>query len=469
LNKRVIVWFRQDLRIHDNEALYEALRSSDQVIPVFIYDERLFFSKSKFGFPRIQIQRAQFLIESVQNLAENLKLHGLDLIIRLGKPEDEIFKIAQKAKTNWVFCNRERTQEEVYVQDQLEQNLWSIGQEVRYSRGKMLYFTADLPFPVTHTPDVFTQFRKDVERIIPVRKPIECDFSTVRQVEIDLESTPITNTSQLGFDKDHVKLLYPGGETKAIERLQYYIWESKLISSYKNTRNESFGMDYSSKFSMYLATGCLSPKKVYHEIKKYEEMHGSNDSTYWLFFELLWRDFFRLMAKKHGNKIFKAGGTKEKVDESLTDNFHLFQIWADARTGYPFIDAGIRELKETGFMSNRARQNVASFLIRYLKINWQMGAEFFESYLLDYDPCSNWGNWNYIAGVGSDPRENRYFNPVLQARKYDADAKYIKHWCPELEKLPASVAIFPSAVSETELEEYDFILGRDYPKPVIKL
>lgn len=469
MNKRVIVWFRQDLRVHDNEALYDALRSSDQVIPVFIFDERLFRKKSKFGFPRIQIQRAQFIIDCVKDLSERLRSNGLDLIIRIGKPEVEIFEIAQKAKTNWVFCNRERTQEEVYVQDQLEQKLWSIGQEVRYSRGKMLYYTADLPFPVTHTPDVFTLFRKEVERIIPVRKPIECDFSNLTPVDVEIDSISVPNLKALGFDEKSIVLLYPGGETKAIKRLEYYIWESKLISSYKETRNDSFGMDYSSKFSMYLSMGCISPKFIYHEIKRYEEEHGANESTYWLFFELLWRDFFRLMAKKHGNKIFQAGGTKEKIDANLTDNLHLFQLWADARTGYPFIDAGMRELKSTGFMSNRARQNVASFLVHFLKVNWQMGAEYFESYLLDYDPCSNWGNWNYIAGVGSDPRDNRHFNPILQARKYDPEAIYIKHWCPELKELPATLAIFPNAASETELLEYDFILGRDYPKPILKL
>jgi len=144
---RVIVWFRQDLRLHDNEALQDALKHGEEVIPVYVFDTRIFQGTTKFGFPKTGNYRAQFIIESVQDLRNNLRALGSELYIRTGKPEQIIFDIAQKAKTDWVFCNRERTDEEVQVQDALEQNLWSIGQEVRFSRGKMLYYTSDLPFP----------------------------------------------------------------------------------------------------------------------------------------------------------------------------------------------------------------------------------------------------------------------------------------------------------------------------------
>jgi deoxyribodipyrimidine photo-lyase len=171
--KKSIVWFRQDLRLHDNEALTEALGNSDQIIPVYVFDERIFKGETRwFGFPKTGRYRARFILESVENLRKNLRAKGSELIVRFGKPEEEILKIANDEKTSWVFCNRERTQEEVVVQDALEEGLWSIGQEMRYSRGKMLYYTADLPFPVNQTPDIFTQFRKEVERFIPVRPPL---------------------------------------------------------------------------------------------------------------------------------------------------------------------------------------------------------------------------------------------------------------------------------------------------------
>ena len=158
--KRAIVWFRQDLRLHDNEALQDALASADEIMPVYVFDERVFSGKTRFGFPKTDKFRARFIIESVQDLRKTLRSLGSDLIIRKGKPEEILFELARDIKANWIFCNRERTQEEVDVQDVLERNLWSIGREIRFSRGKMLYYTADLPFPVTHTPDTFTQFRK---------------------------------------------------------------------------------------------------------------------------------------------------------------------------------------------------------------------------------------------------------------------------------------------------------------------
>mgnify|MGYP001551680700 FL=1 len=133
------------------------------------------------------------------------------------------------------------------------------------------------------------------------------------------------------------------------------------------------------------------------------------------------------MAKKHGNNIFKISGTKNEGSPEYVDKPELFEKWKEGKTGIPFIDANLRELNATGYMSNRGRQNVASFLVKDLRLNWLLGAEYFESKLVDYDPCSNYGNWNYVAGVGSDPRENRYFNIASQARRYDPDADYVKH------------------------------------------
>ena len=172
-DRKVILWFRNDLRLQDNEALNEACDAGATVYPIYVFDERVFKGKTKYGFRKTDVYRAKFILESVLDLKNQLQGRGTDLIIKIGKPEEVIFDLAKELKSSWVFCNRERTDEELKVQDALEKNLWSIGQEVRYSRGKMLYYTADLPFPITHTPDVFTQFRKEVEKIVPVRPPLE--------------------------------------------------------------------------------------------------------------------------------------------------------------------------------------------------------------------------------------------------------------------------------------------------------
>jgi len=244
-------------------------------------------------------------------------------------------------------------------------------------------------------------------------------------------------------------------------------WETDQISTYKETRNGLLGLDYSSKFSMYLSQGCISPKTIYSEIKKYEEERMSNDSTYWLTFELLWRDFFRLMGKKHGNTIFQIGGTKKDDQFSKDESFDKFNKWAEGKTGIPFIDANMKELNQTGFMSNRGRQNVASFLVNDLGMNWLMGAEYFESLLIDYDPCSNYGNWNYVAGVGSDPRTDRYFNIYSQAKRYDPKGEFVKSWLPELSGLSDQEIHLPSSVSENQLESKGVALGSTYPKAML--
>ncbi len=431
MKKKSIVWFRQDLRLHDNEALTEAILSTDEILPVFIFDERVFLNKTAFGFHKTDKFRAQFIIESVQNLRENLRKKGADLIIKIGKPEQVITDIALKLKTSYVFCNRERTHEELKVQDALEQNLWSIGQEIRYCRGKMLYYTADLPFPIMQTPESFTQYRKEVEKITPIRKPLEAP-AAIKMILCDIKSDKIPTLEDFGlsnFELDQRSVLdFKGGETAGLERLEYYIWDKELLKTYEETRNGMLGSDYSTKFSVWLAQGCLSPKLIYDEIKKYEAAHGANKSTYWLYFELLWRDYFRLIGKKHGNKIFQQNGIIGKNKKKNANDLSKFQDWMQGKTPNEFINANMLELKNTGFMSNRGRQNVASYLINDMGINWLMGAEYFESVLIDYDPCSNYCNWCYLAGVGNDPREDRYFNTNSQVQKYDPQGLYINTW-----------------------------------------
>ncbi len=438
--KCAIVWFKTDLRLHDNEALTEALKTADEIYPVYIFDERIFKDTSRLGFRKTSAFRAQFIIESVFDLKNSLKEKGIDLIVKIGKPEIEIPEIARQLKSSWVFGLMERLPEEAEVQNLLEKNLWAIGQELRLFRGKMLYYTQDLPFPVAHTPDTFTAFRKEVEKITPIRFPLPSpDSFKPWSTDIDCGQLPSLADFSLELPEfdSRSALIFKGGESEAMKRLNYYLWDSKLLSSYEETRNGLIGGDFSTKLSAWLAQGCISPKLIYAEIQKYEKVHGANKSTYWLYFELLWRDYFRLIGKKFGKKIFSKSGIFDKKPKTNKQNKALFKAWADGKCGQPFIDANMTELKISGFMSNRGRQNVASYLVNDLKLNWQLGAEYFESQLIDYDPTSNWVNWLYIAGLGNDPREDRYFNPQTQSRRYDPQAAYMKLWLPELNELSA--------------------------------
>ncbi len=274
-----------------------------------------------------------------------------------------------------------------------------------------------------------------------------------------MESGILPSLADLGFEDiqhaDERSLMkFKGGETEALSRMHSYFWETDAVKNYKQTRNSLLGADYSSKFSAWIALGCLSPREVYWEIKKYEHERGSSDSTYALFLQLLWRDYFRFMFKKYGNKFFQKIGFKGVAPEEAEHQQEHFELWKQGKTGVPFIDAIIRELNATGFTSNRGRQNAASFLVRNLKVNWMWGASYFEEKLIDYCPANNWGNWAYIAGVGNDPKEYQHFNVLKQAKEFDPNGDYVRLWVPELSSVPGSIIHQPWTLSVQELKEY---------------
>lgn len=466
-----ILWFRNDLRLHDHEALQDAINHG-KVYPVYVFDERVFSGSTKFGFRKTDVFRAQFILDSIQDLRMTLRDLGADLIVKVGKPEVVLSAMAKELKTSWVFCNRERTQEELAVQDALEKELWAIGQELRYSRGKMLYYTSDLPFPVTHTPDTFTQFRKEVEKFIQVREPFDSPLG-MPSLDDGLEVGEIPSLLDLGYDKNDLdrihKMAFKGGEKAGLDRLQFYFNSPNLVQNYNGLSNSLSGNNDTSMLSGYLSQGCLSPKKVYQELRSFEEVNGSCESTYKLFLELLWRDYHRLIGKKYGNALFKKRGTLNKeVTTDWIEDEAVFRIWSEGRTGVPIVDAAMIQLNATGYMPFKARRIAASFLIFDLNINWQFGASYFESLLIDYDPCSNWGNWNSVAGVSIDAKESKYYNVVKQAKKYDPYGSYVSHWIPSLQKLTTQTVHEPYLLTREEQDEFDFVLGRDYPRLCIQ-
>jgi deoxyribodipyrimidine photo-lyase len=246
------------------------------------------------------------------------------------------------------------------------------------------------------------------------------------------------------------------------------VWEADCLKTYKQTRNGMVGANYSAKLSAWLALGCLSPRRVYETVQRYEAERIRNDSTYWLVFELLWRDYFRFICAKHGDRVFYPSGLRGlRID--WRQDWQRFDAWRNGETGFPLVDANMRELARSGFMSNRGRQNVASFLTKNLGIDWRMGAEWFESLLVDHDVCSNYGNWNYTAGVGNDARGFRYFNIPKQSKDYDPDGRYVKHWLPELQAIPAAKVHEPWKLQPVEQKCFGVIVGVDYPHPIMNL
>jgi deoxyribodipyrimidine photo-lyase len=467
---RILLWFRNDLRLHDHEPLHQALGQKAEVIPLYCFDPR-HFDKTSFGFAKTGAYRAQFLRETVADLRAGLRSRGSNLVIRQGKPETEIPLLIKAFNIDAVYWHEEVTSEETDVEKAVEKTLKDLNVISKAYWGATLYHPNDLPFEIKQLPEVFTQFRKVIEKETQISPTLPTpDKLPALPPEVDLGELP--TLAALGLETSPIDpkgvLNFKGGETEALKRLQHYFWQRDQLRVYKETRNGMLGADYSSKFSPWLANGSLSPKTIYEEVKKYERERQKNDSTYWMIFELIWRDYFRFVCAKYGRKVFCKGGIRGLPIEWQQD-WTRFDNWRDGETGYPLIDANMQEMAATGFMSNRGRQNVASFLTKNLGIDWRMGAEWFESLLIDYDVCSNWGNWNYTAGVGNDARGFRYFNIPKQSKDYDANGDYVKHWLPALEQLPAQKVHSPWKLQPVEQKGFNVRLGVDYPNPVVDL
>ncbi|MCH8558180.1 MAG: DASH family cryptochrome [Balneolia bacterium] len=466
-----LLWFCNDIRLHDNEALHIATEEAEKLLPVYIFDPRQFAKTDEIGFPKTGPFRLRFLIDSLRDLKSNLQSKGSDLIILTGKPEELIPELCRKHDIGLVSYHEEATHEETQVEDALDDALEKIGVDVDSAWGATLYHLDDLPMEVEKLPDVFTAFRKKAEKYSEVRELFDTPAKLPPLPESHPESEGFPDSDFFGLEPDspseHSVLPFAGGETAALKRLETYFWDQDLLKTYKETRNGMLGADYSSKFSAWLANGTISPRYIYFQVKRYEKERKKNNSTYWLIFELIWRDYFRFIALKHGRNLFYSTGIKGKKYEWSTDN-DAFRKWANAETGIPMIDANMRELNDSGFMSNRGRQNVASFLAKCLNIDWRWGAEYFESLLVDYDVCSNWGNWAYNSGVGNDPRD-RYFNIVGQGKRYDANGDYIRHWLPELKDVPGEYIHEPHKMSVEQQRKAGIEIGNDYPFPMINL
>ena len=419
-----LIWYRNDLRVDNHSGLINAIRNSDKVLGFYCFNPKM-FELNELNFHKTDNYRAKFLIESVENLKTELKKNNISLIIKIGDPVEELTNIISKKNINHIYFQNEWTEEEVLEEKSLKNKC--VGVKFHSFYGQFLYDPEDLE--IQNISNVFTNFRKHCEKKIEVRNLTD-SISKLNPNNLIREDYKVPTLADLGlndFDVDSRSAFkFKGGSDSAKERVDYYLWKSNKISYYKKTRNGLIGLDYSSKFSAWLSNGSISPIEIFWQIKDYEKNILKNQSTYWLIFELIWRDYFKYISMKYGNKIFKIGGILEK-DYHWSRDKEIFNKWINGLTDEPFVNANMVELSSTGWMSNRGRQNVASYLSKELKIDWRWGARYFESMLIDYDVHSNYGNWMYVSGVGNDPRD-RKFNIKFQADRYDPLNKYQNIW-----------------------------------------
>lgn len=423
-----LVWFINNLRVEDNLALTEACKNSGKTIAVYCFDPR-HFAVTKYGFKKTERFRAKFLIETVEELRENLLTKNISLLVYFEKPENIIPALVEEYQIKNIYHQKEWTSEESQVLKNLQgfENLSGISWNEYYDQ--FLFHPEDIPYPnINDLPQVFTVFRKECEKKVSVRKT----NSFVKKSEANLitNETFIPTLQDLGFENFEIdkRSAFPfeGGENQALKRIEHYFFETENLSKYKQTRNGLIGSDYSSKLSAWLANGSISAKTIYWKVKEYEDEFGANEDTYWLIFELIWRDYFKYISMKFGSQIFQLDGIlSNKYDWKF--NQKAFNQWISGNTNEPFVNANMLELAKTGFMSNRGRQNVASFWAKEWQQDWLIAAAYFESLLIDYDVHSNYGNWIYNAGVGNDPRD-RKFNIKRQAEMYDGNQEFQKLW-----------------------------------------
>ncbi len=455
-----LVWFRNDLRLHDNITLTQAIQDASSILAVYCLPEAI--SASPDSHRRIGSHRQSFLLEALIDLKQNLQKSGNDLLIVKEKSAEVLVSIAKDSHIEAIYFSQEVGTEEIEEVRLLEDLAKKEGIATHSFFQSTMYHPRDLPFAIQDIPDIFTSFRHKCEKHAVFQQPLPSPQNIV------MTQTAWTSIDLSTLYRGKGSCPYLGGETEAWKRLKEYFWEKDALKTYKETRNGLLGKDYSSKFSPYLALGCISPRAIASEVLRYEQERTKNESTYWMLFELLWRDYFKFIGMKYGSGIFKKSGIQQKAIHTKKDK-DLFSKWMYGETGIPFIDANMRELIHTGFMSNRGRQVVASFLINDLKLDWTWGAAYFEELLVDYDVTSNWCNWMYVAGVGNDPRPNRYFNILKQGQQYDPDGAFVRHWIPELKDLKDWDIHIPFLLPENILKAKGISLGKTYPHPVVKL
>jgi deoxyribodipyrimidine photo-lyase len=432
-----LYWFRSDLRLKDNPNFISACKASDALLPIYVHAPQ---ESLIWGFERISEHRLQFLRDALRDLRQQLEQLGSGLL-ELQAPLDSssivdlVINTAHHHGIKTIYCEVIQAPEEMQELSALRQ----AGLIVHAELESTMIAVRNLPFAPEAMPDQFTQFRNTIEKAKrlftePVSAPSQIpplpenfkrsELAADAFIPHGTESVPLKD-GHPHSSFPHYREAYRGGTTAAIAHLRQYL-ERALPHSYKATRNQLHGLDYSSKLSPWLALGCISARSVMQKLKQFELEQGANEGSYWLWFELLWRDYFRVLHLKYGKQLYCVSGLNQS--EKPIHNTRGFEHWCSGTTGESIVDAGMRELKATGYLSNRLRQVVASYLIYDLHSDWRAGAAWFESQLLDYDVYSNQGNWLYIAGRGTDPRGGRRFNPQKQAQDHDANGSYRTLW-----------------------------------------
>ena len=407
MDKISIFWFRRDLRLHDNVALFNALKSGEKVLPIFIFDTSILDKLPKND------ARVSFIIKELRSMNEHLKSFDASIDILHGKPIEVFESLIKKYQIASVFTNQDyepyairRDQEILELLKSENINFNSFKDQVIFEKNEITKKDGN-PY-VVYTP----YSKKWIEAYEQINHIHYSSEDLLSQLYTQSKAKELT-LEELGFEETNTPI-------------KNYIFNSRIINEYEETRNFP-ALDNTSKLGPHLRFGTVSVRQM---VSRAEEQENKTFLK-----ELIWREFFMqiLWHFPHTHK----DSFKPKYDRIIwRNNEDDFKKWCNGTTGYPMVDAGMRQLNNTGFMHNRVRMLVGSFLCKHLLIDWRWGEAYFAEKLHDYEMSSNVGNWQWVAGTGVDASPYfRIFNPTSQIKKFDKDFSYIKRWVPDFQEL----------------------------------
>ncbi len=446
-----LVWFRRDLRVHDNPALIAALERSDQVVPVFCLDQRLLAGRHASG------PRTQFMLECLEDLDQSLRERGSRLVVRRGSPERELPALAGELAAEVVLMSPDVSP---FARRRDRRAIGAIAQAgLEVSSQPGLFAVDGLDAVKTQGGDpytVFTPFHR--AWLAGSRRPVLPAPRSLSALPRGLDPGALPSLADLGLEQT-VSEPAIGGERAGREAMRSFL--SGPVSNYDQGRNE-LGRERCSRLSPYLHFGCISPREL-------EDRLPSGEGGQAFRRQLCWRDFYaHVLLHFPGNaKTEYQDRYRGKVRWSHAHR--QFEAWREGRTGFPLVDAGMRQLQREGWIHNRARLVVGSFLTKDLGIDWRWGERWFMRWLIDGDEASNNGNWQWIASVGVDPQPafRRIFNPARQQERFDPDGYYVRRYVPELRNVPDRYLSEPSTMPDEVQRRAGCTIGEDYPEPIV--
>jgi len=447
MSTTAIVWFRRDLRIHDHPALVAAIEGADTVIPVFVFDETL------LGGRRPAPNRVWFMRESVVALSRSLAKRGASLRVLRGRPAEVIPAFAREAGATGVYVTRDATPYGRARDRDVAARLEALGASLHAERGLYVHEPDEVLTRDGRPFAVYGAFRRAwdaLPRRVPLGAPDRVPGRTGRA-----EPDPVPEVPAPTADP---ALIPVPGETAARARLAR--WVKGGLDRYADARNQP-DAEGTSRLSQDLRWGLLSPAEVV------DRAAGAGNDRRVFGGELAWREFYAHVLWHHP-RVLREPFRAELAGLETRDDPEAFEAWRTGRTGYPLVDAAMRQLRASGFVHNRARMIAASFLTKHLLLDYRLGEAEFMRHLTDGDPASNNGGWQWTASVGTDPQPwFRVFNPILQGRRFDPDGAYVRRWVPELRSVPADAIHEPWTMDAAAQVTTGCRIGVDYPAPIV--